>query len=63
MSPREGRRYQTIRRTGKPHIYLENGEWLVLEKTAPGEWWLSPLHENGSTPLNPGNQSPSASHP
>jgi hypothetical protein len=40
---RDRRRLSMLRRTGKPHIYLENGEWLILEKTAPGEWWLSPL--------------------
>jgi hypothetical protein len=44
---RDGRRCWTIRKTGKPHIYLENGEWLILEKTAPGEWWLSPLPNMG----------------
>jgi hypothetical protein len=36
-------RLRLLRRTGKPHIYREAGVWLVLERTAPGEWWLSPL--------------------
>jgi hypothetical protein len=37
------RRRQTVRQTRKPHIYTEDGLRLVVERTAPGEWWVSPF--------------------
>jgi hypothetical protein len=43
MTTLERYRHRMLRRTGKPHVYREEGEWLILERTGPGEWWIHPL--------------------
>lgn len=37
------RRYRRARRMRLPTIFKQDGVWLVIEYTQPGEWWCERL--------------------
>jgi hypothetical protein len=40
-------RYTRVRLSGKPHIYREAGEWLVMSRDH-GAWWVEPASIRGT---------------